>query len=137
MMRRTFILHTEAVRDRCIEAITAMPTGAVVRLQAQPTRSLEQNARLHALCADVARHVEWRDMFNRPIRMSPERWKRFFAAMWVRAHGGASTVVPNEDGTGFYDLSVSTAEMSAAEMSHLMELIAAFGAKRGVKFGDD
>ena len=64
--------------------------------------------------------------------MTPENWKRFFLAMYKRE----TLVVPNEDGTGFYDLGIRSSEMSVVEMADCMELISAFGMQRGVKFRD-
>lgn len=97
-----------------------------------PKRTLDQNSRFHAMCDDVSRQIKWTDVFGRPITMTPENWKRFFLAMWKRE----TLVVPNEDGTGFYDLGVRSSEMSVAEMGDVMELISAFGAQRGVQFRD-
>jgi hypothetical protein len=45
-------------------------------------------------------------------------------------------VVPNIEGTGFVALGLSTSRMTKGEMSDLMELIAAFGAERGVAWSD-
>ena len=45
-------------------------------------------------------------------------------------------VVPGIDG-GFVPLGMRTSDMSKGELSQLLELIAAFGAERGVKFGDE
>src|SRR5262245_24461754 len=116
MSKRQFWLVSNTIRDNAIAAINeAEPMSRVVLHD--PQRSIPQNDRMHAMFEDVANQVEWRDMFNRPIRMTPEKWKRFFAAMWVRSRGGSSTVVPNEDGTGFYDLSVSTTELNVSEAS--------------------
>jgi hypothetical protein len=135
MSKRQFWLVSNAVRDNAIQAINeAEPRSRVVIFD--PQRSIPQNDRLHAMCDDVARQVEWRDMFNRPKRMTAEKWKRFFAAMWVRSRGGESTVVPNEDGTGFYDLSMSTTELNVSEAGDLMEMISAFGSERGVQWSE-
>jgi hypothetical protein len=135
MAKRQFWLVKDEVRANAIAAIREAEHNSRV-VVFDPARSIPQNDRLHAMCDDISRQVEWRDMFNRPIRMSPERWKRFFAAMWVRSHGGSSTVVPNEDGSGFYDLSVSTTELKVSEASDLMELISAFGAERNVQWSE-
>lgn len=135
MGKRQFWLMTDDVRNNAMTAVYDAEKGSRV-VVFDPQRSLPQNDRLHAMCDDISRQVEWRDMFNRPIKMSPERWKRFFAAMWVRSIGGSSTVVPNEDGSGFYDLSVSTTELKVSEASDLMELIAAFGAERNVQWSE-
>lgn len=133
MGKRQFWLVTEDVRRNAMIAIREADHNSRVVIY-DPQRSIPQNDRLHAMCDDISRQVEWRDMFNRPIKLSPEKWKRFFAAMWVRSRGGTSTVVPNEDGSGFYDLSMSTTELNVSEAGELMDLIEAFGAERGVEF---
>lgn len=99
-------------------------------------RSVEQNARFHAMCTDVANQIMWQDVFGRPIKMSMESWKRFFLAMWARAEGRGTLVVPNEDGDGFYDLNIKSSKMKVGEMADLMTLVEMFGAQRGVKFRD-
>jgi hypothetical protein len=43
-------------------------------------------------------------------------------------------MIRNIDGNGFVDLGVHSSDLSKAEMSELMELIAAFGANHGVTF---
>lgn len=130
MTRRSFTIVSEAVRERAIEWLRQLPLKSVVRTDDKPTRSGAQNDRFHAMIDDVAAQIQWRDVFQRPIKMTRENWKRFFLQMYRRE----TLIVPNEDGTGFYDLGVRSSELSVSEMSDCMELIAAFGAQRGVKF---
>jgi hypothetical protein len=132
MAKRNFIIVSEAVRERAIEWLRQLPLKSVVRTDDKPTRSGAQNDRFHAMIDDVAAQIMWRDVFQRPIKMTRENWKRFFLQMFKRE----TLIVPNEDGTGFYDLGVRSSELSVSEMSDCMELIAAFGAQRGVKFKD-
>jgi hypothetical protein len=130
MSKRSFVIISEAVRERAIEWLRQLPLKSVVRTDDKPTRSGAQNDRFHAMIDDVAAQIQWRDVFQRPIKMTRENWKRFFLQMFKRE----TLIVPNEDGTGFYDLGVRSSELSVSEMSDCMELIAAFGAERGVKF---
>ena len=130
MSKRSFVIISEAVRERAIEWLRQLPLKSVVRTDDKPTRSGAQNDRFHAMIDDVAAQIQWRDVFQRPIKMTRENWKRFFLQMYKRE----TLIVPNEDGTGFYDLGVRSSELSVSEMSDCMELIAAFGAQRGVKF---
>jgi hypothetical protein len=46
-------------------------------------------------------------------------------------------VVPNIDGTGFVPLGRSSSKLTVKEMTDLIELIFAFGAKHGVTFTDE
>jgi S-adenosylmethionine:diacylglycerol 3-amino-3-carboxypropyl transferase len=89
------------------------------------TRTAGQNARMWAMLNDVARQVDW---YGR--RLAPEEWKDVFTAALKR-----QKVVPGLDG-GFVVLGASSREMTVAEMSELMELIEAFGAEHGVRFGE-
>ena len=130
MSKRSFVIISEAVRERAIEWLRQLPLKSVVRTDDKPTRSGAQNDRFHAMLDDVAAQIGWTDVFGRPIKMSRENWKRFFLRMFNRE----ALIVPNEDGTGFYDLGPRSSELSVFEMSDCMELIAAFGAQRGVKF---
>lgn len=132
MARRSFVIISEEVRARAIEWLRQLPLKSVVRTDDKPTRSGAQNDRFHAMLDDVADQIGWTDVFGRPIKMTRENWKRFFLRMYNRE----ALIVPNEDGTGFYDLGPRSSELSVLEMSDCMELIAAFGAERGVKFRD-
>lgn len=86
-------------------------------------RSLEQNARMWAMLADMAKQVDW---YGR--KLSPEEWKHVFSASLKK-----QDVVPGLDG-GFVVLGLSTSKMTVREMGELMELMEAFGAQKGVRF---
>lgn len=88
------------------------------------TRSLEQNARLWAMLTEISEQVDW---YGR--KLTPSDWKHVFTASLRKLD-----VVPNLDGTGFVALGLSTSNMSRREMADLQELMAAFGAERGVRF---
>lgn len=90
------------------------------------TRSLEQNARMWAMLTDISTQVEWYGK-----RLTTEDWKHVFSAGLRKLD-----VVPNLDGTGFVALGMSTSQMTVREMGDLMELMAAFGAERGVEWSD-
>lgn len=87
------------------------------------TRTLAQNARLWAMLTDISNQVEW---YGR--KLDQESWKHVFTAALSK-----QDVVPGING-GFVVLGKSTSKMTKAEMSELQELMAAFGAERGVKF---
>lgn len=125
-MKRTFILAHPEARRRAIEAIHEAPDGFAVTIS-EPTRSLDQNARLWASLSDVSEQVEWYGK-----KLSPDDWKNVFTASLKKME-----VVPNLDGTGFVALGQSTSRMSKKELSDLLELIYAFGAERYVEFGDN
>jgi hypothetical protein len=88
-------------------------------------RSLPQNDRMWAMLTDVARQLNWHG-----IPLTPDDWKLLFLNALKRER----RMIRNIDGNGFVDLGVHSSDLSKAEMSELMELIAAFGANHGVTF---
>lgn len=121
MSAQRFILSAHS-RNKVADAISLAPDGFSVSIS-EPTRSLVQNARLWAMLTDVAKQVEW---YRRML--SEDDWKNIFTAA-LKKH----EVVPGIDG-GFVMLGTSTSKMSIKTMCDMQELIAAFGAERGVKF---
>ena len=89
----------------------------------QETRSSPQNRRMWAMLGEVARQVDWHGQ-----KLDAEDWKHIFSASLNKQRA-----VPGLDG-GFVVLGGRTSRMSKAEMSDLMELMAAFGAQHNVIF---
>lgn len=58
MSKRVFILSHSEARRRAVQSCQDAPEGFVVTV-AEPTRTLEQNARLWACLGDIAGQVEW------------------------------------------------------------------------------
>lgn len=101
--------------------------GHRLQIEVKPERrSTEQNARMWAMLTDVSEQVNWYGK-----KLSPEDWKHVFSSSLRKLD-----VVPNLDGTGFVALGLSTSQMTKAEMSDLMELMAAFGSESGVHWSD-
>lgn len=121
--KQLFVLAHAEARRRAVEAVQRAAEGMVVRIS-PATRSLEQNAALWAMLGDVAAQVVWHGR-----KLDAESWKHIFTSSLKR-----QDVVPNLDGTGFVVLGQSTSKMTKAEMSDLLELIAAFGAQHDVKW---
>jgi hypothetical protein len=98
--------------------------GRRMTIEVKPeTRSLQANARMWAMLADVSRQVDWHGR-----KLSPTAWKHIFSAALTK-----QDVVPGIDG-GFVVLGKETSKMTRSEMSELQELMQAFGAQQGVKF---
>lgn len=108
-----------------MQAVADAPDGYVITV-AEPTRNLEQNARMWAMLTEVSRQVQW---YGKTL--DPESWKHIFSSSLRKLD-----VVPNLDGTGFVALGQSTSSMSKREFGDLMNLIEAFGAERGVRFAE-
>lgn len=105
--------------------------GRVVITVADPTRTLEQNARMWALLSDVARQVKW-PVDGDMVLISPDDWKQIFTAGLKREQRVAQGI-----GGGFVMLGQRTSQMTKREIGDLMELISAFGSERGVTWGED
>jgi hypothetical protein len=126
MSRALVVIRSDADRQLIETWVRKAPALTRVEFK-KPRRSLEANARMWAMLTEVAQQVEWYGE-----KLTPEDWKDVFSASLRRAR-----VVPGIDAGSFVPLGMRTSDMSKEEMSHLMELIAAFGAERGVRFGDE
>lgn len=126
MTKRIFILgaHPQA-RGNALECVRNAPEGFAVTV-AEPTRSLEQNARLWSCLHDISQQVVWHGR-----KLDSESWKHIFTSALKKME-----VVPNLDGTGFVALGLSTSRMSKREMADLMTLIDAFGGEREVQWSE-
>ena len=96
----------------------------------EPTRSLEQNDRLHAMLTEIADQVEWNG-----AKRSVEAWKDIFTAALRTANHGLE-VVPGING-GFVLLGMHTSSMTVEEMIDLMTLIEAWSAHNAVTFREE
>ena len=119
--KRTYKLFSDQIRAHCIDEIARAPLGKVVIVQ-DPTRTLEQNALMWAMLADISAQVDWYGQ-----KLTSEEWKDVFSASLKR-----QKVVPGLDG-GFVVCGQRTSKMTKGEMSDLIELMNAFCAERGVK----
>lgn len=93
------------------------------------TRSLQQNALLHAMLSDIADQIEWAG-----ARRDAEVWKRLLTAAWLRARGESVEVLPAVDGHGVDVVFRRTSKLTRAECAELCDFIAAWAIERGVEF---
>lgn len=119
-------------KDRALarRAVEGAPEGYVCVVR-PPKRSLDQSAKFHAICADFAKSgFVWPQPGIAKHRTADE-WK----FLLVSAHAVA-TKVPGELMLGLEGervmLRPSTAAMSVAEMTSLIEYCLAFAAQRGI-----
>ena len=130
-MKKHFVMHNaqqgRQIADRLYEyAKPYLLAGHKLHVEIKPeTRSLEANARMWAMLTDISEQVVWHGR-----KLTPEEWKHVFTASLSK-----QDVVPGID-SGFVVLGKSTSQMSRREMSDLQELMAAFGAERGVDFSE-
>ena len=125
--KRTYrLVHAEA-RRRAAQDVATAPDGWCVTLS-EPTRSLEQNAKFHALCSDIARaKTQWAGKPRNAVQ-----WKVLLVSGHAIATKEGSEMVPGIEGE-FVNLRESTAAMSKARGSSLIEYSLAFCAMNDVK----
>lgn len=102
------------------------PDGWAVTIQ-PPTRTTEQNAKMWAMLADIARaKPEGRSW-------SPEIWK----AAFMSALGHEIIWQPGIEGAPPFPAGFRTSRLSKAGMADLITFIAAYGDRHGVQWSED
>lgn len=117
-------------RQRAHQAIDAAPDGFFFAPPVEPTRTLGQSAKLHAMLADVARQVEW-PVNGKMERLSVDDWKAVVVASLMQEKRMAAGLRG-----GFVILGKRTSSMSIREMSDAIEFLYSFGAEHGVQWSE-
>jgi len=125
-MKRTLTITGEVARKAICRHVMTADEGYIVTI-AEPSRNLEQNAKMWAMLADLSAQTDWHGN-----KLNPEEWKDLLSAGLVQ-----SKVVPNMTGNGFVILGQRTSKLSKSQFAALIELITAFAVERGVIFGDE
>jgi hypothetical protein len=130
MSRAMLILQSTSERDKAIAWVRKAPTGSRVEFKG-PARSLDQNSRFWAMLTDCAvqGRIEGR-------RFNTEDWKTMFMTAYAEERGLEIRHLPAVNRAGMIPCGRSSSDLSVAEMSELMEWIAAWGAENGIKFHD-
>ncbi|SFQ46322.1 NinB protein [Geopseudomonas sagittaria] len=134
--RHFWTAGTSRVRDVCRLAYlfaTELAAEGAVEIIVRPVKSrrtLEQNAKLWAMLADIARQVPW--SVNGAIQqLDAEDWKHIMTAtvrQEVRMAAGING--------GFVLLGLSTKRMTVRELGDLIEFMYSFGADKGVVWSE-
>ena len=127
-MKRLTITGEVARKAICRHVMTA-DEGYIVTI-AEPSRNLEQNAKLHAVLSDIAKQVDYHGK-----RRSVEFWKGVFVSGWQIATGEKPEIVPGLEGE-FINIRESTTTLSIRRMASLIEYISAWCAMSEVKLND-
>lgn len=118
---KLFILAHDLARRRAVAAVAEAPAGYVIKV-APPTRTLDQNAKFHAICDDLA-GTPW---MGKP--RSAADWKVLLVSGHAVATKEAAEVVPGLEGE-FVSIRESTASMSKKRGASLIEYAQAFAAQ--------
>ena len=128
--KQHFVLSHSTARNRAMHAIAHAPEGWVVEIKA-PTRTLEQNAKFHAMCGDLARSgIPW---LGKPRAAKP--WKVLLVSGHAIASGEGAEIIPGLENE-FVNIRESTALMSKRRSASLIEYTLAFGAMHDVRWSD-
>lgn len=127
MSRHLITIRTAADRDRAAKYVAAAPYGTRVEFKASK-RTLPQNDKMWSMLTDISAQLRWHG-----AKLKPNDWKLVFLDSLKRE----LRMVPNLDGTGFVPLGRSSSDLSKQEMSDMIELMHAFGARHGVVFHDN
>ena len=125
MTKRIYKITGEASRQAIKREADAAPIGHVVTI-AEPNRNLEQSAKFHAMCGDIARQKPFAGQMRKP-----EQWKVLLVSGHAVATKQGSEMVPGLEGE-WCNLRESTASMGVKRMSSLIEYVIAYCAENGI-----
>lgn len=126
MEKQRFILINDKVRRNAVDAVIRAAAGSAVTVGAA-TRSLDQNAKFHAICTDIANSpMTWAGK-----RRSAEEWKVLLVSGHTKATEGEVEFVPGLEGE-FVNIRESTARMSVKRAASLITYALAFCDTNGV-----
>jgi len=124
-----FHLDSDSARAAAWRAVITAPGAMVCEIKPR-TRTLDQNARLWAMLADIAGQVLW-PINGKEQMLTADEWKDVFTASLRE-----ETRITQGLRGGFVMLGASTRRMTVGEMTELIELMFAFGAERDVRWSE-
>lgn len=119
----------EAARKAACREVLAAPEGHIVRITPE-TRSLDQNAKLHAMLTDISRQAKYLG-----AKRDVEFWKGLFVSGWQIATGEKPEIVPGLENE-FVNIRESTTTLGIKRMASLIEYVQAWAAMSGVVMSD-
>jgi hypothetical protein len=121
---RPIRLTGQRQRAYACEQVAKAPEGWVVTLR-EPTRSLDQSARFHAMIDDlVAQKPQGREY-------DKEEWK----AAILKSLGREIKILQDLDGD-FFPVAPRSSKLTVREMSDAMEIMSAYGAQHGIVWSE-
>ncbi len=109
-----------------MQAVNDAPVGYAVEIK-PPTRNLEQNAKFHAICSDMEKAgAEWAGKAR-----TAEQWKVLLVSGHAVATKEGAEIIPGLE-SEFVNIRESTALMSKARASSLIEYAIAYCASNGI-----
>lgn len=134
MKKIKFQLINNQVKQNAIDCIRDLPVDGrkplIVEVKPR-TRSLDQNAKLHAMFSDFARYGL---LFAGKAR-SLEEWKVILISGHSIATGGKGEVIAGIEGE-LICIRESSAGMTVSRMASLIEYVTAYATEKGVQLSD-
>ncbi|EFA0001915.1 recombination protein NinB [Escherichia coli] len=129
MERQRYHLINESVRSNALNAVKSAPDKFIIDIR-KPTRKLSQNAKFHAMVADISRQVQWCGRW-----LKPEQWKVLLISGHAVATKQEADVLPGLEGE-CVNIRESSAQMSVKRMASLIEYTTSWAVEKGVRFTD-
>lgn len=127
MDKQVFHLANPLVRRNAARAIAEAPENYRVEIRPR-TRSLDQNAMMWSILADLSKQVDW--MVNGvATKLEAEEWKDVLSASLSQ-----ETRMSQGIRGGIVMLGQRTSKMTVRQMSELIELALSFGTEKGVRW---
>ena len=123
-MSYRIILQDDFAKERFIRIVRQAPRGFVGIVE-EPKRTLDQNAKMHAMLADIA--------LAKPMgrKHSPEEWKYLLMA----ACGYECMFLEGLDGRPF-PVGFRSSRLTKIQMANLITYMQAFGDEHGVRWSE-
>jgi len=130
MSGQTVILRGPSQRALAKRMIDVAPIDAVVNIR-EATRSLDQNAKMHAMLSDISRAKPEGRLWT------PETWK----AAFMHTLGHQVQFCDGLDNSGPFPLGFRSSRLTVRQMADLITVIDEYGSRHGVawtepKFGE-
>jgi hypothetical protein len=125
MDKQTFRLVTPQARQNAVTAVTGAPDGYHVTIT-PPTRSLDANAKLHAMLNDIREHVEEMSCYKMDdIKL-----------IFMHDFRSEMRFLPKLSGQGSFPVGQRTSTLTKEQFAGLIELVYKFGSERGVSWSE-
>ncbi|ENM6787328.1 recombination protein NinB [Escherichia coli] len=132
-MNQTIFLRSKQQQQFAINAILATTLDKDKPVTIRITdykRNLAQNAKFHAMVADISRQVKWCGRW-----LKPEQWKVLLISGHAVATKQEADVLPGLEGE-YVNIRESSAQMSVKRMASLIEYTTSWVVDQGVRFTD-
>ena len=132
-MNQTIFLRSKQQKQFAINAILATTLDKDKPVTIRITdykRNLDQNAKFHAMVADISRQVQWCGRW-----LKPEQWKVLLISGHAVATKQEADVLPGLEGE-YVNIRESSAQMSVKRMASLIEYTTSWAVEQGVRFTD-